>query len=162
MNIREATVKDASEILLVMKNVEQSGFMLMSPGERSTNEADFEKFIEKLILHDQSAIFIAELDDNIAGYLILRGESASRTKHRAHLVVGVHSDLRKRGIAQSLFEYAFPWAKEKGIIKIESSVTVKNEVAYQLIVSTSSYSKVPSPPNHSLISGIICGFAFVP
>ena len=132
MKIREATVDDAREIFLVMSNVEQSGFMLISPGERNVNEGGLENYIERLNLHVNSGFFVAEIDGVIAGYLILKGETAEKIKHRASLVVGVHSDYRKRGIAKKLFEYVFNWAKERGISKIELTVMVKNEAAYHL------------------------------
>lgn len=132
MKIREATVSDARDIFLVMSNVEQSGFMLKSPGERNMNEGGLENYNERLNSHSNSGFFVAEIEGVIAGYLILKGETAEKIKHRASLVVGVHSDYRKRGIAKSLFEYVFGWAKENGIAKIELTVMVKNKAAYDL------------------------------
>ena len=132
IKIRKAEIGDAKHVIEVMKDAEQSGFMLFSPGERKVNEVGFSKYIEDLHKNDKCGLFIACEKQDVLGYMIVRQEKPERIAHRAYIVVGVHSTSRGKGIGRALFEHVMGWAKEQGLHRLELTVLVKNEVAVQL------------------------------
>jgi len=133
MLIREAICEDAEKVIAVIKNAEESNFMLFGPGERKLETEQFTKFIENINKNSQSALFIAEIEKNVVGYLIVQGNNMpSRVSHRAYIVVGIHSDFRGRKIGTALFSHLDDWAKEKGIHRLELTVMANNAAGVAL------------------------------
>lgn len=132
MTIRKANENDASQILAVMKDAEQSGYMLYAPDERNLAPASLCKLIQSINQSPTSGFFIAEHDDEILGYLLLKAETLSRTSHRAQIAVGVHSKSRGKGIGTALFDYVIQWAKESQLHRLELTVIEHNEQAVHL------------------------------
>lgn len=132
MNVRKAIASDASQIVEVMKDAEESGFMLFEPGERILTVERFEKYIEATNQKQNAAIFVATDEDTILGYFIVQGEVPKRIAHRAYIVIGVHSASRGKGVGTALFAHAEKWAKEVGLQRLELTVIKQNEVAYRL------------------------------
>ena len=132
MNVRKATAQDAYQIIEVMKDAEQSGFMLFNPGERNITAEQFEKYIEAMNQKQNSTIFVATEKEQIIGYLIVQGDTPSRVAHRAYIVIGVHSMSRSKGVGTALFTYAEHWAREVGLQRLELTVIKHNNSAYRL------------------------------
>ncbi|TVP85968.1 MAG: GNAT family N-acetyltransferase, partial [Alkalicoccus sp.] len=78
MKVRKAAVTDADQIMHVMKDAEESGFMLFDPGERQMDSHSLGSFIEKTNSTEKSALFTAEYEEKILGYLLLKGEKPNR------------------------------------------------------------------------------------
>ncbi|WP_332645328.1 GNAT family N-acetyltransferase [Lysinibacillus sp. 54212] len=132
MIIREAKIEDAAHMAKVMKDAEASGFMLFSPGERKMAPEQMGKLIEMLKSKVKSAIFVAQHDDEVVGYLIVQGDQPSRIAHRAYIVIGIVSSFRGKGIGKALFQHAEEWAKGQGIHRLELTVIKHNEAAFNL------------------------------
>lgn len=132
MNVRIAKASDASQLVEVMKDAEESGFMLFDPGERTLTAAQFERYIEATNEKQNSAIFVATEEEQILGYMIVQGEIPKRIAHCAYIAIGVHSASRGKGVGTALFAHAEQWAKEAGIQRLELTVIKYNEVAYHL------------------------------
>ncbi|QDQ01542.1 GNAT family N-acetyltransferase [Lysinibacillus fusiformis] len=132
MLIREARLEDAEGIITVMKNAEESNFMLFSPGERKLKPEQLVVFIEKISKKFNSALFIAEVENKIVGYLIVQGDTPSRIAHRAYIVIGIHSDFRGRGMGTALFSKLDDWAKDKAMQRLELTVMVENTAGIAL------------------------------
>jgi len=130
--IRKANEGDTSQILEVMKDAEQSGFMLFAPDERTLAPASLSKLISSINQTPTSGFFIAEHENEILGYLLLKAESLSRTSHRAQIAVGVHSKSRGKGIGTALFDYMIQWAKKSQLHRLELTVIEYNEQAIHL------------------------------
>lgn len=130
--IRKANESDTSQILAVMKDAEQSGFMLFAPDERNMAPASLSKLINSINQTHTSGFFIAEHEDEILGYLLLKAETLSRTSHRAQIAVGVHSKSRGKGIGTALFDYMIQWAKMSQLHRLELTVIEYNEQAVHL------------------------------
>ncbi|WPK13345.1 GNAT family protein [Lysinibacillus louembei] len=132
IEIRKATTQDAAQIVQVMADAEQSGFMLFSPGERQITAEGLAKMIANLNNEVKSGLFIAQEGEVILGYMIVRNDNPERIAHRAYLVIGVHSNSRGKGVGKSLFSFVLNWAKEVGLHRLELTVLVKNEAAVHL------------------------------
>ncbi|MDX5474742.1 MAG: GNAT family N-acetyltransferase [Bacillaceae bacterium] len=132
MIIREAKKEDAQQLVELIYEVEQSGFMLFEPFERPKNVNGMEKRIEMVVKEENSNFFLAELDNKLVGYLFAFGGQSNRVKHSAYLVVGVSSLVRGKGVGSRLFEALAVWAKQKQLKRLELTVMKQNEVAIKL------------------------------
>ncbi|WP_172954432.1 GNAT family N-acetyltransferase [Solibacillus sp. R5-41] len=132
MEIRKATNRDAEDIIFVMSNAEESGFMLFAPGERKVTPESLGKLIELINSQTKSGMFIATEGDRILGYMIVQNEKPQRIAHRAYIVIGVHSDSRGKGVGNALFTSVISWAKQVELHRLELTVIATNEVAVHL------------------------------
>ncbi|MGM8216342.1 GNAT family N-acetyltransferase [Bacillaceae bacterium W0354] len=132
MIIRPVDLGDAEKFLTLIKKVEASGFMLYEPGERKTTVDDQKKMIERLTSDERSTIFVAEIDGNLAGYIVAIGGNVKRNRHSAYLVLGVDEDYQGKGIATKLFNHLFNWAEQVGITRLELTVIKDNIKAFNL------------------------------
>jgi RimJ/RimL family protein N-acetyltransferase len=132
MRIRKAAETDAQQIMQVMKDAEKSGFMLFDPGERQMDSDSLSSFIVKTNSTEKSAVFIAEDETEILGYMLLRGEKPNRISHRAYIVIGVHSSSRGQGVGKALFSHVIDWAEKEGVRRLELTVLLENKSALAL------------------------------
>ncbi len=129
MIIRLALTQDAEQILDVMNDAENSGFMLANPGERQLKPESVMKIIDNVNNGLKSGFFVAEDDGLLLGYMIVRSETMERTMHRASIVIGVHSNSRGKGVGTALFEHVFQWAIQRNLHRLELTVIELNERA---------------------------------
>jgi ribosomal protein S18 acetylase RimI-like enzyme len=131
MEYRKAVVEDAGSLLRFLCKLDEcSPFMLYRPGERKANGHDLRGHIRSL--RDNSAIFVANDDEHIVGYLAIYGGRQERCAHVASLSCGVLKEYRRRGIASKLWDLASKWAVSQGIKRIELSVVTRNMNAVSL------------------------------
>lgn len=132
IGIREAAKNDAEQLIEVMKNAEESGFMLFDPGERKIEVEPFAEFIEATNTQEKSRIFVACEKERILGYLMVQNEKPRRISHRGYVVIGIHSDSRGKGIGKSLFIHVVTWAKKVNLHRLDLTVVTENDAAVAL------------------------------
>lgn len=132
IHVRKALKDDTLQIVEIIKNAEESGFMLFNPGERKLDAEVFGQRIEDINKNGKSGIFIACEGERVLGYLIVQNESLSRVAHRGYIVIGVHSGSRGKGVGKALFNYVLEWAKTIGLHRLELTVIKHNEAAVNL------------------------------
>ena len=132
MKIRSIEVSDAENFVLLSKKIDESGFMLFEPGERKTTVEQQRKSIERILSEKKSIFFVAETENNLAGFIAALGNDLERNQHSAYLVLGVLEDYQGRGIATQLFNRLFEWAKEVEISRLELTVIKENDKAFNL------------------------------
>ena len=133
MFVRQATQQDAMKLIEVMNDAEDSGFMLHNPNERQMTTESLGKFITNINAAPKSSLFLAEEQQEILGYLLVKGENLSRTSHRAEIAIGVHSLSRGKGTGTKLFEYVIPWAKQQQLHRLEQTVIEHNTKHFAFI-----------------------------
>ncbi|MBD8069696.1 GNAT family N-acetyltransferase [Bacillus sp. PS06] len=132
MIIRPIEVGDAEDFLALSKKIDESGFMLFEPGERETTVEQQRKSIERISGEKRSVIFVAEVENKLAGFIAALGGNLKRNQHSAYLVLGVQEDYQGQGIATKLFEQMFEWANQLGISRLELTVIKDNTKAFNL------------------------------
>ncbi|MEG0259415.1 MAG: GNAT family N-acetyltransferase [Lysinibacillus sp.] len=132
VDVRKAINSDSLQIIAVMKNAEESGLMLFSPGERSVNSEAFAKYIDSINATTTSGLFVAIENEQILGYMIVQNDKPMRVTHRGYLVIGVHSDSRGKGVGKALFTYILEWAKQVELHRLDLTVITTNEAAVNL------------------------------
>lgn len=132
MLIRTAEPSDAKQFVSLMKQVEQSNFMLFEPGERKTTVDQQRKRIESMTGEETSTILVAEDNGSLVGYLFAIGGNPTRAKHEVYLVVGIAESSRGQGVGTKLFTKLEEWAKEQNIHRLELTVMVHNKAGIAL------------------------------
>lgn len=61
-------------------------------------------------------VFVCERERRIAGFIRMEGECLD--------LLYVHPDFQRQGVARELFERVLSWAKEKGLARMTSEVSV--------------------------------------
>lgn len=132
MNIRPIEVTDAEAFVALLKNIDDSGFMLFDPGERATTMEQQVKSIERIQADNRSTFIVAEMNNRLVGFIAALGNDLNRNKHRAYIVLGVEEAYQGQGIATRMFEALFSWAKQTRITRLELTVIKDNIKALQL------------------------------
>lgn len=132
MKIRPIEVEDAESFIELSKKIDESGFMMLEPGERQTTVEQQIRAIERISKDEKSILSVAEVDGTLAGFMAALGNHNKRNRHSAYLVLGVLEEFQGQGIATGLFEKIFEWAKSAGISRLELTVITENVKANTL------------------------------
>ncbi|WP_185929416.1 GNAT family N-acetyltransferase [Paenibacillus popilliae] len=133
MIIREVTQKDASQLVVLHKQLDkETKYMLFEPNEREVDENQQLKVITSLLESDNSNIFVAEYNDRIVGHLTVIGGHAKRIKHRAYIVIGISNDFTGKGIGTDLFKAMEKWRLATNITRVELTVMTHNDNGIKL------------------------------
>ncbi|MFC7061708.1 GNAT family N-acetyltransferase [Halobacillus seohaensis] len=133
MKIRHIKPKDAKAFSKLTAQVEkEADYMLMEPGERSVSEEQQRSKIESILQETQSTILIAEINNEIVGYLVAMGTTVRRIKHTVYVAIGILADFQGKGIGTELFHELNVWAKEQGIHRLELTTAIENDRGYNL------------------------------
>lgn len=131
--IRQAEHGDARSLIALQKLVEsESKYMLYGKDERVQSTQNMRKQIIEWKQQGHSTIFIAILNGEHVGYLMVIGNTATRAAHRAAVVLGIQKSAQNKGLATALLEKAEDWAKTKGISRLELTVVEENDAARKL------------------------------
>ena len=125
--IRKATVDDARLVADAMNSVISEGKYTLF--DKPFSEEEERTFISSL--GDRSALYVAEIDGEIAGVqsLDLFSGLADSVRHVATLGTWLRSGFRSRGIGRLLAEESFRFARSKGYRKVVIQVLAGNEPA---------------------------------
>lgn len=131
--IRKAALSDAKDLSELIYHVENnSTFLLYEPGERQFTEDKQRHMIKSLTAQDNSALFVAEKQKKLVGYLIVIGGSAKRTRHSAYLAIGIHPEFRGQGVGTELFVHLEKWAGQQSVNRLELTVVCENSAGVAL------------------------------
>ncbi len=131
--IRQVLMEDAKDLAALIRQVDsESPFMLYEAGERELTEETLQNLIRRLSGEQNAAIFAAEEDNILAGYLIAIGGAARKNKHSAYIVTGILKAYQGKGIGTLLFYELEEWAMQNGLHRLELTVITDNSAAIAL------------------------------
>lgn len=131
--IRQIHESDAMEFMDLRKTIEEeTQFMLLEPGERETALQEERSLIAEVMATDNQAIFVAQVNGMLVGYLKASGGKYIKNRHSVYLTAGVLQDFTGRGIGTRLFSELEQWAIEHEIHRLELIVMQHNEAAIGL------------------------------
>ncbi|AKG34727.1 GNAT family N-acetyltransferase [Paenibacillus durus] len=133
VTFRELVPGDAEELLRLQHSLdEETAFMLLEPGERQTDVQQVQDMIEGFVRSKTSNLIGAEVDGQLAGYVLARGGSVNRNRHSAYLVIGLLKRYQGMGVGSGLLRELIAWAEESGLVRLELTVMKHNERAIAL------------------------------
>ena len=133
VRIRTAQPYDAAALLDLKRQLdEETSFMMYEPGERESSVQDLARELAGIARTPNSVVLLAEIDDQLAGYVELTGGSFRRSRATAYVVIGVRAHAAGRGIGTGLLRHAKDWAAAHGLHRLELTVMARNTRAIGL------------------------------
>ena len=131
--VRQIRETDAAPFLeLCRKLDEETRFMMLEPGERSTSVEEQSRQIKGVLLTDNQTILVAEAGGGLVGYVAAYGGDFRRNRHCAQVITGVLQAFSGRGVGTRLFMELEQWARRNGVHRLELTVMAHNDRAVRL------------------------------
>jgi RimJ/RimL family protein N-acetyltransferase len=135
--MREAGADDAAALLRLKQRLDrQTSFMLLEAGERDTSVQALARDLDDVTRSENSVVIVAEVDDDLVGYVELTGGSFRRNRTTAYLVIGVLAEASGKGVGSGLLRQATHWASGHGLHRLELTVMAHNHRAIELYERT--------------------------
>lgn len=132
MIIRSIKIEDAENFLCMLKKIDsETKTMMYEPGERKTTVEDMKQKIEET-LSSAALILVAEIDDQMIGFLSIDRGFAKRIRHSGYIVIGILKNYWGKGIGSKLFVQGEKWARANNLTRLELTVMTYNIKAIKL------------------------------
>jgi RimJ/RimL family protein N-acetyltransferase len=133
ITIRPIQARDAEAYLDLRLTLDaETKFMLLEPGERRQTADSVRASLEAMLASDSGAIFVAENESRLIGYISAIQGDCNRNRHSAAIVAGLRLAYTGKGIGQRLFHALEDWASSANITRLELTVMTHNERALNL------------------------------
>lgn len=154
IRIRSAQPDDAAALTAFFTAIDrETKFLLYEPDERTLGPDEWRARVEAIHREGISEMFVAATESaadpaaeppaegeaasalapgDLAGFLLLRGETLRRLQHSATLVVAVRAAYAGQGIATRLFAAAEAAARARGLHRLQLQVQADNHRAVAL------------------------------
>ena len=133
VRIRTARPYDAGALLDLKRQLDaETAFMMYEPGERDGSVRDLAVELAGVARSPNSVVLLAELGDQLAGYVELTGGSFRRSRATAYVVIGVRADAAGLGLGTGLLRQAKDWGAAHGLHRLELTVMAHNTRAIRL------------------------------
>ncbi len=104
---------DAPALLSLHRSVLEEGrYFITDVAEFHNSIARQEELIRMLYRHPGSCMFVARLEQQLVGMVLIRGGVLQRMQHVGKLEIFVSADCRGVGVGGALMEAALTWAEE--------------------------------------------------
>jgi RimJ/RimL family protein N-acetyltransferase len=132
--VRPAEPGDAPGLVSLASAVsgEPEGWMIWNEWR---GVGDERRYLRAVRRHPDAAVYVAEVDGQLAGRLSLARDQNPASRHVADLGLMVDERFRRRGVGRALLERAVEWARGHGVAKLELHVFPWNEPAIALYES---------------------------
>jgi RimJ/RimL family protein N-acetyltransferase len=132
--VRSADAADAQALVALANAVsaEPEGWMIWNEWR---GVGDERRYLRAVRRHPDAAVYVAEVDGELAGRLSLARDPNPASHHVADLGLMVDVRFRRQGVGRALLEAAVEWAPEHGVAKLELHVFPWNEAAIALYES---------------------------
>lgn len=127
-DLRTIRESDAEQFLSLCRQLdEETHFMLLEPGERTTTLEQQRERIQRILGQANQTILVAEVDGRLVGYIAGMGGDYQRNRKTVHIVIGILQSYSGQGIGKRLFQALEEWAVEHGIHRLELVVMTHNQ-----------------------------------
>ncbi|WP_410767071.1 GNAT family N-acetyltransferase [Haloferax sp. DFSO60] len=127
VTIRMAQDVDLESLLDAINEVAEEGTYIEA--ETVADVLDHEEVVLRHNELSSRMMFVATVDDDLAGWVHLDLPEAAKLSHTAVLTVGVRADYRGHGIGNELLGRGTEWAREHGFEKLYNSIPATNKGA---------------------------------
>lgn len=132
-SIRSAIEKDAKNLSEVRLQIDgETENLDREKGEAFIDESGFKQIIKADTKSINSLFLVAEVNDEIVGFIRCAGNKLKRTSHRVEFGIGVLKEYWGYGIGKNLLKELIHWADSSGIRKITLHVLETNDTAKKL------------------------------
>ena len=132
MKIRKPRAGDGVELAKLMIALDEETEFMMLSRENAEHRRKQEKSIQSFLSSSSKAMFLAEVDDKIVGFVVGVGREANRNRHCMYCVIGVLQEAAGRGLGTALMKTLESWAKANKFTRLELTVMTHNDRAKNL------------------------------
>lgn len=130
MEVKQAHTTDSQMLLTLWQQLEQeSAYLLYEAGERKQRGDQELKKWSQFLQSDHQAVFLASIEGEAIGYILLAGNDLQRQRHVAKVTIGVLPNYQRQGVGSQLMNYGKNWAANQGIRRLELTVASQNTAA---------------------------------
>ncbi len=129
--IRTAQQVDLDALVDAIKEVAEEGTYIEA--ETVGDMIDHEEVILRHNKVQSRMVFVATVEDELAGWVHLDLPETGKLRHTAVLTVGARAKFRGKGIGSHLLERGVEWTDEHGFEKLYNSVPATNEEAISFL-----------------------------
>lgn len=128
VELRTIREEDAEQFLALCHQLdEETHFMMLEPGERSTTPDQQRERIRRLLAQANQTLLVAEENDRLVGYISGMGGDYRRNWKTVHIVIGILQSYSGQGIGKRFFQALEEWAQEQGLHRLELTVMTHNQ-----------------------------------
>jgi RimJ/RimL family protein N-acetyltransferase len=133
VHIRPATPADAAALLGLKRLLaEESRFMLLEPGERTTSVEEVASELRTMGAAPNCTVLVAESAGILIGYVEASGGRFRRNRVTAEVVIGVAAAASGQRVGSALMARLVGWAESAGLHRLELTVMAHNHRARRL------------------------------
>ncbi|KIL51138.1 GNAT family N-acetyltransferase [Jeotgalibacillus campisalis] len=135
--IRTGTLEDAQPSFVLQRAVvSEMDYLVTVPQELSADPDRHIQWIQKIMNHDRETFIVAEVNGELAGWIIFQSPDRKRLAHTGSLGMMVDPAHRGKGIGRLLINDLLKWAESNDeIMKVSLSVFSDNHRAISLYKS---------------------------
>jgi len=153
--IRAAVEADANSLVVLgARLAENDPFLVVTGFDPVTGTALIRSAVADGAESGSSEIFVAEIENQLAGFAICRRHPAPERNTILQLDLGVDDRYRRRGFGSALVLHTIDWARNSDIHRIQLAVVAENGAALSL------YEKHGFVPEGTLRRGFKLGSKF--
>jgi RimJ/RimL family protein N-acetyltransferase len=131
--LRAAEVTDAAALLALKARLDrETQFMLLEPGERESTPERQAEHLAEVRRSPNSIVIVAEIGDEMAGYVELVGGRFHRDRATSHVIIGILAQASGQGLGTRLMQEAERYAAGHGVHRLELNVMAHNSRAIAL------------------------------
>lgn len=131
--IRSIETDDARSFINLQEEIfAETTFNYFEPNEQALSVQKVRKLMAEWRKQKNATIQLCIFNGLFAGYSILQGNTASKTKHISTIQIAVKQDFANKGVGTALLNDAEKWAKENEIERLEASIMLTNQRALSL------------------------------
>jgi ribosomal protein S18 acetylase RimI-like enzyme len=119
ITVRHATLKDAAALINLKKGyINETTSIPLYVYEYTNTISQEQEWIDRFIMQDNSALFVAEYNGVLIGNLDLTGSPRQKLAHTAMLGMGVAWNWQNKKVGTLLMEAAMEWAIKNRLLNI--------------------------------------------
>lgn len=131
--IRAAVEADANSLVVLgARLAENDPFLVVTGFDPVTGTALIRSAVADGAESGSSEIFVAEIENQLAGFAICRRHPAPERNTILQLDLGVDDRYRRRGFGSALVLHTIDWARNSDIHRIQLAVVAENRAALSL------------------------------
>ncbi|MDG5472020.1 GNAT family N-acetyltransferase [Jeotgalibacillus sp. ET6] len=134
IQIRSGTIQDAASSLVLQKAVvSEMNYLITLPEELTGDLSQYTEWVEKMIDQDRETFIVAEVNGELAGWIVFQSSHRKRLAHTGSLGMMVGAEHRGKGIGKLLLNALLEWAeRHEDIKKVSLGVFSDNHRALSL------------------------------
>ncbi|MFB4166149.1 N-acetyltransferase family protein [Alteribacillus sp. JSM 102045] len=132
--IREAIPDDALQLLDIQFSIAgENRYMVTQSNEFNLTTTEEKQRIQEDLNRPGNMLLVAEINDEIIGFVSIRNESKKRKAHVGALGIFIQKEWRETSVGSTLMDVILKWAKNNPLIeKVGLAVFSNNERAIHL------------------------------